>query len=117
MSNDETFVILTPGFTKDEADSTCIPMLQQFTRTLKELYPGVKIVVLSFQYPYFKKTYQWFGIPVTSFDGRNKGGLAKLFLRKKIYAVLKELLDTNKIKGILSLWLGECALVGKRFAD
>ena len=84
MNNDETFVILTPGFPKNEADSTCIPMLQQFVLTLKDLYPQINIVVLSFQYPYFKKTYQWFDITVTSFNGRNKGGLSKLFLRKKI---------------------------------
>jgi glycosyltransferase involved in cell wall biosynthesis len=117
MNNDETLVILTPGFPKDEADSTCLPMLQQFTRMLKELYPRLNIVVLSFQYPFFKKTYKLFDITVKSFAGRNKGGLFKLLLRKKIGAVLKDLHDTNKIKGILSFWLGECALMGKRFAD
>jgi glycosyltransferase involved in cell wall biosynthesis len=92
-------------------------MLQQFTRTLKELYPRLNIVVLSFQYPFFKETYKWFDITVKSFAGRNKGSLSKLLLRKKIGAVLKDLHDANKMKGILSFWLGECALVGKRFAD
>jgi len=117
MNNDETLIILTPGFPKDEADSTCLPMLQQFTRTLKELYPRLNIIVLSFQYPFFEKTYKWFDITVKSFAGRNKAGLSKLLLRKKIAAVLKDLHDANKIKGILSFWLGECALMGKRFAD
>src|SRR5260221_640751 len=32
MSKPETFVILIPGFPKDEADSTCLPFQQEFER-------------------------------------------------------------------------------------
>jgi glycosyltransferase involved in cell wall biosynthesis len=117
MSRDETLVILTPGFPKDEADCTCLPMQQSFARTLKELYPRLNIIILSFQYPYHKEKYKWFGISVIPFNGRNKGGLSKLLLRKKINAELKEITKENKITGILSFWYNECALVGKRFAN
>ena len=75
----------------------------------------MNIIILSFQYPYLKKKYKWFNTTVISFDGRNKGGLAKLFLRRKINATLKEIENTNKIIGLLSFWYGECALIGKRF--
>lgn len=115
--NTKTFVILTPGFPKDESDTTCLPMLQSFIRSLNEKFPQVKIVILTFQYPYYKKTYQWFGNTVISFNGRNRGGLAKLFLMLKWYAGLKKIHRTNKIIGVLSLWYAECALIGKRFAD
>ena len=51
----KTFVILTPGFAKDEADSTCIPTQQNFVRALKELYPQLNIIILAFDYPYIQK--------------------------------------------------------------
>lgn len=116
-SDEKTLVILTPGFPENEADTSCLPMQQNLVRSLKEIYPGLNIIILSFQYPYFKKTYTWFDTTVMSFDGRNKGGWQKLLLRKKLRAALRQINDTNKITGLLSFWYGECALVGKRFSD
>jgi len=113
----KTFVILTPGFPKDESDTTCLPMLQSFIRSLNEKFPQLTIIILAFQYPYFKKTYQWCGNSVISFNGRNRGGLSKLFLMLNWYAALKKIHRADKINGLLSLWYAECALVGKRFAD
>src|SRR5262249_30133264 len=117
MNKPEAFVILIPGFPKDETDTTCLPFHQQFVRSLKELFPKLEVIVLSFQYPYVEKTYKWFGITVTSFNGRNKGGLHRLIVRKKINAVLVEINEKYLIKGLLSFWLGECALLGKKFAE
>jgi len=114
---EKTLVILTPGFAKDEADSTCIPTQQNFIRSLNEIYPRLNIIILSFQYPYFEERYKWFGASVIPFNGRNKGGLSRLLLRRKVRATLEEINNTNKITGLLSFWYGECALVGKRFAD
>ena len=112
-----TFVILTPGFPKDESDTTCLPMLQSFIRSLNEKFPRLNIMILAFQYPYFKKKYKWYGNTVISFNGRNRGGLSKLFLMANWYAALKKIHHANKINGMLSFWYAECALVGKRFAD
>lgn len=118
MNKDEkTLVILTPGFPESEADSTCLPMQQNLIRALKDIEPGLNIIILSLQYPYFKKTYKWHDIIVMSFDGRNKGGLLKLLLRRKLGTILKEIHSANKVIGLLSFWYGECALIGKRFAD
>lgn len=113
----KTFVILTPGFPKDESDTTCLPMQQSFIRALNQKYPLLNIIILAFQYPYFKKTYQWYGNTVISFDGRNRGGLMKLFLFRKWNAAIKKIHKTDKIHGLLSFWYAECALAGKRFAD
>ena len=117
MSNKETFIILTPGFPESEADTTFLPMQQQFVRALKELHPEIEIVVLSFQYPYHRRVYKWFEIKIIPFGGRNKGGLPKLLLRKKINSTLKKLLQECRISGLLSFWYNECAFVGKKFAD
>src|SRR4030095_12603442 len=117
MSNKETLIILSPGFPESEADSTCLPMQQQFVRTLKTMYPGLKLVVLTFQYPYHQKEYTWFEIKVIPFGGRNKGGIQKILLRKKINSTLKKLNREGKIAGLFSFWYNECAFVGKKFAD
>lgn len=113
----KTFVILTPGFAKDEADSTCIPTQQNFVRALREIYPQLNIIILAFDYPYVQKKYQWFNNMVVSFNGRNKGGLAKRLLRRKIFSALKEIHVSDSIVGILSFWYAECAFIGKKFAD
>jgi glycosyltransferase involved in cell wall biosynthesis len=112
-----TLVILTPGFAKDESDSTCLPMQQSFIRCMNKLFPYLNIIILSFQYPYVKKTYQWHDNTVISFNGRNRGGLSKLFLFQKWNAAIKKIHRENKIDGLLSFWYAECALAGKRFAD
>ena len=117
MSNKEILIILTPGFPESEADSTCLPMQQQFVRALKEMYPGLDIVVLTLQYPYHQKEYNWFEAKVIPFGGRNKGGLQKLLLRNKINSTLKKLYKENKIVGLFSFWYNECAFIGKRFAN
>lgn len=113
----KTLVILTPGFPKDESDTTCLPMQQSFILALNQKFPELKIIILAFQYPYIKKTYQWRGNTVISFDGRNRGGVIKLFLFQKWNAAIKKIHKTAKISGLLSFWYAECALTGKRFAD
>lgn len=115
MNKQKAFVILTPGFPCSENDTTCLPMQQQLVKTIVKLYPGLDVVVMSFQYPYYEKEYRWFDARVFSFNGKNKGGIPKLMLRKKIYSLLKKIHGEKEIIGILSFWLNECALVGKRF--
>lgn len=110
-----TLIVLTPGFPESEADVNCLPMQQLFVRTVREQFPQVRVVVLSFQYPYTSGYYKFFDIEVESFNGRNKGGIRSLLLRRRVYKALKELNRTTDIVGLLSFWYGECALVGSRF--
>jgi glycosyltransferase involved in cell wall biosynthesis len=115
--DNKTLIILSPGFPETEADTVCLPMQQALIKALTKTTPGLNIVVLAFQFPYVKKEYIWYGVKVKSFDGRNRGGLKRLLLRKKIYGELRKINSESKLAGILSFWCGECALVGKRFAD
>ena len=101
-NNEKTFVILTPGFAKDEADSTCIPTQQNFVRVLKEMYPDLAIVILALDYPYFIRRYQWYNNTVISFNGRNRGGISKFLRRRKIVSVLEEIHKSKNIVGLLS---------------
>ncbi len=116
-TKNKTLVILSPGFAQSEEDINCLPLQQGIIKALQQNYPALNIVILAFQYPYFKKTYNWFNNTVISFSGKNKGGFARLLLRRKIYRALTALKENNNICGILSFWCGECALTGKRFAD
>lgn len=112
----KTLVLLTPGFAKDESDTTCLPVQQSFIRNLNESFPQVNVIVLALHYPYFKKNYRWFGNTVISFGGRNRGGFFKLFFWKRLNAQLKRIHQDHGIDGILSFWYLECAFIGNRAA-
>jgi hypothetical protein len=110
------FVIVTPGFPKDETDTTCLPAFQQFALSLKKLYPTTALIVLSFQYPFEKKEYLWHGIKVISLGGKNQGGFKRIYTWIKAKAALKKTAKQNSIIGLVSLWIGECAYVANNFA-
>jgi glycosyltransferase involved in cell wall biosynthesis len=109
-------VILTPGFPVNEADSTCIPPQQIFVKALKENNPRLKIIVLTFQYPFFSVKYQWYGIDVVSFGGKDKGRIYHKVTGIRVWAGLKKIHKVYRVIGLLSFWLGKCAYIGNRFA-
>lgn len=111
------FIILIPGFPADEADSTCLPFQQQFIRTMQKTYPGLEILVLSFHYPFYQNHYQWHGIRVHSFRGKNRGHVYRWYRNSQINKALEKIRKEKEITGLLSFWYGECAVAGKRFAD
>ena len=111
----KTLVILSPGFPSSEADTACLPWLQNLVRQLKQHSPGTHIVVCTFHYPFVRASYQWNGVQVFSFNGGNKGGLRRLLLWNTVWRRLSSLHKKYDLIGLFSLWYGECALVGKHF--
>ena len=109
----KTLIILIPGFPANEEDSTCLPFPQAFVKHLKLLNPALNIKVLAFQYPFFEAVYEWHGVEVHAFNGKNKGGFRRLFLWRTIWRRLKKILQEEQILGILSFWMGETALIAK----
>jgi len=117
MENEvETLVILTPGFPENEADTSCMPPQQLFVKALKEVCPGLNIVVISFQYPYTENEYQWHGVKVIALGGKNKGRLSRLLTWGKAWQTLRKLNKEHNLMGLLSFWFGECAYIGDKFA-
>jgi glycosyltransferase involved in cell wall biosynthesis len=112
----KTLVVFSPGFPGNEADSTCVPAQQIFVKNLKKIFPGLNIIVLAFQYPFFSREYQWYGITVNAFGGNNKGGFFRLFNWIRIWIKLRKLNRQYELIGLLSFWMGECALVADIFA-
>jgi glycosyltransferase involved in cell wall biosynthesis len=115
MSEPKTFIILTPGFPANEADTTCLPAQQQFVQNLQESFPFINIIVLAFQYPYVRSTYTWKKVKVISFNGQNRGKLYRLLLWYKVWRTIKTLSRKHDIIGLFSFWCTECALIGNRF--
>jgi glycosyltransferase involved in cell wall biosynthesis len=113
--NDKTLVILSPGFPTNEADTTCLPSQQLFVKSLNHHFPELKIIILSFQYPYFKSEYRWCSNRVIAFGGKHKPKAYRLLLWFGVWKKLKQLKEENDIIGLLSFWCGECALTGKWF--
>lgn len=116
MSKNKTLIILTPGFPKDESDTSCLPFLQTFTRSLKRTDPSLNIIVLAFQYPFFAKKYKWENLTIISFNGKNKGKIYRILLWIRIWRTIRKLVKEHNVIGFFNLWLGECALVGKQAA-
>jgi glycosyltransferase involved in cell wall biosynthesis len=112
----KTFIILSPGFPKDDEDSTCLPSIQNFVRALNEQFPQLNIVILAFDYPFFTGTYNWNNNRVKAFNGWQKGKINKLLKWIKIWRELKKLKKENDLIGLLSIWCGECAYVANRFS-
>lgn len=112
----KTLVILSPGFPKDEDDTTCLPTQQLFVKALKATYPKLKIVVVAFQYPFVEKRYSWNGIEIISFNDSKKGLLNHVKLWMRIWRLLRTLNKQNSIIGLLSFWCTEYSMVARYFA-
>ncbi|HEY0652064.1 MAG TPA: glycosyltransferase [Chryseosolibacter sp.] len=112
----KTFIILTPGFPKDEADTTCLPTQQLFVRTLSKLFPFLIIKVITLHYPDHASVYKWHGIDIYPLSGKSKKGIIRIALWYRCYQLIKKICGTNTL-GILSFWCNETALIGKFFAS
>jgi len=112
-AHSKALLILSPGFPANEADTACLPFPQLFVKTLKELQPSLKVIVLAFQYPFVKSCYQWHNVQVISFGGSNKGKLSRLLVWKAVWKKINRIAKEYSVVGILNFWLGECGLLGK----
>ena len=111
----DTLIILSPGFPGSEAESTCLPSLQSLVKTIKETRPRLRVIVIALQYPYTAGEYDWHECRVIALGGKGRSKLFRLLLWRKAWAILKKIEKNNTIKGILSFWCGEAALIGHRF--
>jgi glycosyltransferase involved in cell wall biosynthesis len=112
----KTLLIITPGFPANEADTTCIPPQQVFVKALKDVNPGLNIIVLTLTYPFITAEYEWHGIKVISFGNKNKGRLLGMAAGIKMWLELIRLHKQYEVIGLLSFWLGKCAYIADTFA-
>lgn len=111
-----TLVILSPGFPSDEADTACLPAQQVFLKALNRNYPQLQVVVIAFEYPFRRDDYRWFGNRVITIGGWKKGWADKWQTCLRVWKLLNQLRRECDVIGLLSFWLGGCALVGRYYA-
>lgn len=109
-------ILVTPGFPKDEQDTSCLPAFQQFALSVKKTFPQYHLMIVAFQYPFVQKEYQWHGIDVIALGGKNRSKLFRLFVWIKAYKTIQRIIKTRPVIGLVSLWITECALVADRIA-
>jgi glycosyltransferase involved in cell wall biosynthesis len=111
----KTVVLLVPGFPANEADTTCIPFLQQFCLAFIRVRPDVELKIISFQYPALRGHYMWHGIPIYC-----AGGKSYIYNRPlvwlRVFMQLLKIRKENELVIINSFWMTECSLVGQWFA-
>src|SRR5450432_381885 len=93
----KALIILSPGFPKDEADTTCLPSQQIFVKALNKNFPSLIIIILSFQYPFSTSAYSWCGNMVIPFYGMKTGITARLLLWRRLWRTLHKLKKENNI--------------------
>ncbi len=114
-SRPETLVILTPAFPANESETHWVPAQQLFVKTLKEQYPQLTIIILSFYYPSTSTSYTWQGLEVMAFNGTQQRKWQRPFFWSRVWKQLKRVHRENEVIGLFSFWCGECALLGSYF--
>ncbi len=115
MNSNKTLVLISPGFAINEEDTTNLPFLQLLIKALNKKFPDWNIVIIAYQYPHTRSTYTWYGNKVISLYAK-KGILRKPFELIMLWRVLSKLNKEYNVVGTMSLWIGEHALIAKRFA-
>lgn len=112
---EKVVVLLSPGFPANEADTTCIPFLQQFCLAFSRICPEIKLKIISFQYPFTKGHYIWHGMHVYCAGGKQHK-YNRIFTWAKVFRQLMKIRHENEIIIINSFWMTECSLIGQWFA-
>lgn len=115
MTQDKHIVVITPGFPKDESDTSCIPALQLFVKALSEV-TEYQIRVLSLHYPDRKEAYHWHQIAVQPLGWHNQK-LRRILGWRGVNQILQRWHKEAPIAVIHSFWLGEAALLAHRFSQ
>jgi 1,2-diacylglycerol 3-alpha-glucosyltransferase len=116
MKPGKHILILTPGFAENEADKTCIPMLQGYLLSYAAHFPEDTLSVIAFHYPFAKRNYKWNGISIYSINGRNRPIPWRFLTWRRAIDQFKRISTIKNVDVIHSFWLNECALVGQYLA-
>lgn len=111
----KSIIIVSPGFPKDEAESTCLPYIQMFLKALQKAYPDLQINVVSLQYPFYSGAYNWYSCKVIACGGKNKKS-NRLFTWHKAKRAINTIIKSESVIGIVSMWLTECTYISQNIA-
>lgn len=114
IESNRHILFITPGFPANEQDTQCIPALHIFAKALAD--SGVKVSIISLQYPFTKKPYTWHGISVYPLNAGNKK-LKQLFLAGKAISTASKINKESKVDCVHSFWLHRATTIGVKIAN
>lgn len=113
MKSGSHLVFVTPGFARDEQDSTCTPYLQAYFLALKAARPDLRISIVAMQYPYIRGKYQWHGLDVVAIGGKNRRWW-KPVVWKRTRRAIARLHREQPVELVHSFWLTEATHVAAK---
>jgi hypothetical protein len=84
MKELKNIFILTPRFTTNENDVTCMPYLQTYLQEVSKEKHHFKFTAIPLQYPNKSRTYLWNGIQVFSGDENNRSFPLRFYYWRKL---------------------------------
>ena len=112
MDSARHIALVTPGFPRDEADTSCIPPLQIALRRLQHNRPDIRFTVLALHYPESRRPYCWRGIEVLPMRGANRPLPMRLPALARASRAIRSRHLEDPFDVVHALWLGDTAMVG-----
>src|SRR5262245_27749128 len=108
----KSIVMLVPGFPANEAETDCLPAVQNFVKAIAGRNPHIVVHVISFQYPFERGSYMWNAANVHAFAGRNRRFPIRFRTWFQAGWRVRRLIASQDVIALHSFWLGECSYVG-----
>jgi len=112
MTGRRRVVLITPGFPRDEDDTSCIPPLQTTLRKLAVRHPEIRVHVVALHYPSRRSKYRWHGLEVCSAGGDNRPLPMRLSAMVGASAAIRRRHAEEPFDLVHALWLGDTTLLG-----
>src|SRR5262245_27477036 len=109
-------IILVPGFPATEAETDCLPPVQNFVKAIVSRNRDVAVHVVAFQYPFMAGDYTWHGAVVHALAGKNKRFPIRLRTWFQAVRCVRRLIKAHRVIALHSFWLGECTFVASWLA-
>jgi glycosyltransferase involved in cell wall biosynthesis len=107
----KSIIMLVPGFPANEAETDCLPPVQNFVKAVASRNPDVAVHVVSFHYPFRRGRYVWNGAMVHALAGRNKRFPMRLWSWLQAAGRVRQLIKSHQVIALHSFWLAECTYV------
>lgn len=112
MPADRHIALVTPGFPRDEADTSCIPPLQIALRRLRRGHPDIRITVVALHYPDNRRPYTWHEMEVLPVGAANRPLPLRLPALARASRIVSRRHREDPIDMIHALWLGDTTMLG-----
>ncbi len=104
--------LITPGFPRDEEDTSCIPPLQIALRRLRQRRPDIRVTVSALHYPDTLHSYRWHGFEVLPAGGANRPLPLRLPALARVSNAICRRHAKDPFDAVHALWLSDTAMVG-----